>query len=428
MVWPAVSIALAMIVAAGSSSQALAWGSHYLVTARAIENSDLGCLQNQVRVESLDEFVKPEGEELSSLFREYYLWLRDRGSKRFTAQGFDGRRPDVGQFIHAARLNPKTQFPMGSRSLPNEPQLALRMLHPNPAGPETLLPVSVGSQMQTGRVYLTYVDEPDWFMDFELFDNPDYGYGDRPYGNAHTESDKAPFHMQFWFENWLVKMFAGEITQGMVPDRVELFSRLASLAFRKGHPYWGFRFAAWALHYIQDLGQPYHAKAVPSANWFYYAKFVVSPEKARIKQETTQLVANRHYAYEDFVTNALRHSYTDPKMAQFTDLASQLRAEPAFFSSSVASPQALLLEAAKFSAGHAAALDAAVVQAMGPHMTEDPGYDLEHDPSYQADAMVAQLNPQSAQALLTETGADFSHVGRATRSLLLALPYTPCTR
>ena len=50
--------------------------------------------------------------------------------------------------------------------------------------------------------------------------------------------------------------------------RAYQYFRLSQLAFRTGHPYWGYRFAGWGMHYIQDLTQPYHAKVLPQYSTF----------------------------------------------------------------------------------------------------------------------------------------------------------------
>jgi hypothetical protein len=48
--------------------------------------------------------------------------------------------------------------------------------------------------------------------------------------------------------------------------RVHQFLGLAELAFRTGHPYWGWRFTGNAAHYVQDLTQPYHASLLPGVS------------------------------------------------------------------------------------------------------------------------------------------------------------------
>jgi hypothetical protein len=48
--------------------------------------------------------------------------------------------------------------------------------------------------------------------------------------------------------------------------RVHQFFGLAELAFRTGHPYWGWRFTGNAAHYVEDLTQPYRAGLLPGVS------------------------------------------------------------------------------------------------------------------------------------------------------------------
>ncbi|MCC7442573.1 MAG: hypothetical protein IT285_13125 [Bdellovibrionales bacterium] len=400
-----------------------AWGSHFLVTARALEHPDFTC-GGPVQIEELDSFLRAQAEPLRTLFDDYYSALLARHAKRVRAQTFDSASPRRETFLRAARLNPETFFPLGRRMLPQEGPAPSG----NPAGRESLVRENPGAMMDSARVILTHSDEPDWKMDFGLWGIEAYGYGERPYGNSDGESDKAPFHMQFWHENLLVKTFAPEITEGLVPERVELFTRLAALAFSSGHSYWGLRFSAWALHYIQDLGQPYHSKAVPSGDWLYYLKFVISSDKARIKKETTQLVANRHFAYEDFVAHGLARSYLAPAEPLTAELARFLNQGGLLLQPAPGNPLTLLRSVAAFAAQHAPALDPAVVQAYGARMTEDPLYNLETDDAYQAAELISQLPAAAAQRILKETGVDFMKVGQATRTYLSMIPGSPCSQ
>jgi len=161
-----------------------------------------------------------------------------------------------------------------------------------------------GKKVTIRSILITFVDEPDWGMDNELWGFKEYGYG-KPRGT----SSQAPFHVQYLHEKLMVKTFAAEILEGMVLDRIELFYALTKLAYKTGHKYWAYRFTAWSTHYLQDLCQPYHSNAVPSANFWYYTKLIFSFNIKKIKKETTQLVANRHFLYEDFVAHCLEKSY-----------------------------------------------------------------------------------------------------------------------
>ncbi len=57
---------------------------------------------------------------------------------------------------------------------------------------------------------------------------------------------------------WRHEEFRLGLRFGRVTDMVTYFDRLSKIAFGRGDRYWGFRFAARAIHYLQDSGTPYH--------------------------------------------------------------------------------------------------------------------------------------------------------------------------
>jgi hypothetical protein len=78
---------------------------------------------------------------------------------------------------------------------------------------------------------------PSW-----LFGNP-----------AVNISTQAPFHMGFYHQSALVYLAAPFVARTYPLLRVHQFFGLAELALRTGHPYWGWRLAGNAAHYVQDL-------------------------------------------------------------------------------------------------------------------------------------------------------------------------------
>jgi hypothetical protein len=282
-------------------------------------------------------------------------------------------------------------------------------------------PLAEGESVEARRVVWTASDEPDWGFDHELWPFPEYGYGKQPYGKPTGESSKAPFHIQFAHENFLVRKAAAELLDGMVVERMELFARLSKTAFETGHPYWGYRFAGWAIHYGEDLGQPYHAKALPSAGFWYYLKFVFSFRKAEMKKEATQLAANRHFVYEDFVAYGLQQSWLAPT-PMFTELAQFLSGTATVAGADMRGVADTVMAA---SAEHARVIDKAIRRAFGARFTEDPTYDVETAPDYKVPDAIAAMEPAAASELLRETGQDFARTGATARAILaLTLPTT----
>lgn len=84
---------------------------------------------------------------------------------------------------------------------------------------------------------------------------------------------------------------------GFAPERAEIYFKLAVQAQKAGHSFWAHRFLGLGLHYVQDIGQPYHANQ--------FASFSLLPLKILISEgwdpfvvEATRVVANFHLAFE----------------------------------------------------------------------------------------------------------------------------------
>lgn len=90
------------------------------------------------------------------------------------------------------------------------------------------------------QILTVYSCEPDFGMDGGLKLSP----LQKLMGSSQTWRHEE-FHLGFKF--------------GRVCERASHFNKLSELAFEKNDPYWGFRFAARAIHYLEDSGTPYHA-------------------------------------------------------------------------------------------------------------------------------------------------------------------------
>jgi hypothetical protein len=102
---------------------------------------------------------------------------------------------------------------------------------------------------------------------------------------------------------------------GEAPDRAQLFFDLGAKAIQTGHPYWGFRFVAWGLHYLEDLGTPVHTNILPTLKYIR-VKGMLRPRDASGKprlnkrffgdlvEGSAQINANYHFLYENYVDKA----------------------------------------------------------------------------------------------------------------------------
>lgn len=158
-----------------------------------------------------------------------------------------------------------------------------------------------GAALPLLSVLAAYVDEPDWEMDNDMFASypelwrPEYRY----MGGREGPQTRAIRHMH-WPRGYLSEPPAGSRVPafnrealGLAPERAELFFSLSRQAFAEGHPYWGGRFLAWSLHYLQDLTQPFHAVQLPAFELLRYR-----PDGGIDLEKTTRVVVYYHLAID----------------------------------------------------------------------------------------------------------------------------------
>lgn len=408
-------------------SPLFSWGSHYLVTDKALQHPAIARqVLKKVKVESLDAFLSAEKDAVAAVFTEFYSYLEKKGSKRFQKIPFDTQKPDTKSFIRALRLHPDIKFALVNRVLPGHypryPLVPARDISPHLEKERNAIFENVEGQMVTvASILTTFSDEPDWGMDLNLWNMTEYGYGKQPYGNPEGISTQAPFHITYQHEPTIVRTIKPEISEGMSPDRVYLFSALAKLAMKTGHEYWAYRFAADALHYIQDLCQPYHSKAIPHANWIYYTAAAITSNFSLMEKKTVQLIANRHFLYEDFVAYSLFNSYVEPnrmnqKLSEFL-----FTSNPYMKKASPKSTDSLIFNVTSFASMQGKELDTVIQKTFGYMMTQNGDYNFEDDYTsgkFQMDRFVKGLDRAEADNILQMTGKNFRSTAQASRTYL----------
>ncbi|MBA7546815.1 hypothetical protein ES705_39214 [subsurface metagenome] len=133
----------------------------------------------------------------------------------------------------------------------------------------------IGEKVKASDILISYSDEPDWDLDTNLELNK---------LQTLTGGSQGYRHMYF-------SVFAGLLKAGEAPKRANHFFEMSKIAFGKGDNYWGFRFAARAIHYLEDISQPYHTYPAPLDILF---------KKFFNVKKLTVLVTNAHYGYEGF--------------------------------------------------------------------------------------------------------------------------------
>ena len=116
--------------------------------------------------------------------------------------------------------------------------------------------------------------------------------------------------MGFMHEDRLLYAAAPFIKRTFPLLRSYQYSSLAALAFRTGHAYWGWRFTGLALHYLQDLTQPYHASLAPGNSTFKLlsANILAMAGMASRKNDMIVLLSNRHLVLEKYQKELIQNA------------------------------------------------------------------------------------------------------------------------
>jgi hypothetical protein len=254
-------------------------------------------------------------------------------------------------------------------------------------------------------------DDPDHGMDRELPDSADPN-DDRKFMGGTIGTPSAGFRHMYWPGwNWRKPLATFQIPTralGQAPDRADLIANEARDHFRKGDSAWGFRLLGWAIHYLQDLTQPFHAVQLPSPRMVPWSALFAWPPSAgweALVREATRTITNYHWAYEGYVRHALRLGDTSPFRECFEKSGGSLL---------VSSPRELAIEVTNRSIDRSRTVGKALLELVGPHLKKsgvsipvDPGQvDVEallRDPAYQA--VRERLNRETCEALRLATDA-----------------------
>ncbi|WP_292938149.1 hypothetical protein [Noviherbaspirillum sp.] len=324
---------LAAASTAAFSPSAHAWSNHALGTWQALASADEVANAAPVRVEGLDAFLAAEGPALERLLDAEESWARSNVPHypaRPAALAFkaDGSAPEMRRrFIAALRINPASRLTLFMQVRPGTAvpaSAAMPRSEVTTVGQRddhnkaAFLRLHEGDLVTPLDVTATASDEPDFGLDIGIWaDNGtgygrQYGFGKQPFGNPALEfSSQAPMHMGFFHEQWIVYKAAPFLLRTYPEYRIHLYQTLARHALRSGHPYWGWRFAGWALHYVQDLTQPYHARVVPGVGTatLLWTNSLALLGMTTQKEHAITLVSNRHQALENYQVRRMRDAY-----------------------------------------------------------------------------------------------------------------------
>lgn len=443
---------LAGWVVIASVVTAHAWNNHCLCSYPALGAMPEVRDASPVRAESFDSFVAAEQRGLAAVLRDEEMWARiyvpnyprlpDQLVFREGAPAEDLRV----RFIAALRINPRLPLTLfiqprlgadlrGRTLITPDHVTFLKTLELD----QPFVEIVEGESVSALDVVATATDEPDYGMDVGLWEDNgtsfglEYGMGRQPFGNPRLEfSSQAPLHMGFFHEPRVMQWVAASLGRTYPEYRIHLFMSLARFAFETGHGYWGWRFAGWALHYVQDLTQPYHARALPGVSTarLLWVGALAALGHHRLESELLELVTNRHLALEDYqgrrLQSALSDRHPDDQVLKaLSNMSKDGRYGPF-------SPQYVWDVLTAESASRADATDATLRQWVPARMVEDPSYVFgETEPGVDVEAAVERAGP-GAKAAMDEMlcrllGSFGAHSRNCLRALLVPAS-TPASR
>jgi hypothetical protein len=314
-----------------AAGNALAWSNHSFAAYRAFEQMPEVVNAQPVLVEPLEAFLKDQEKALQELLASHESWAQSHldfypprpvqlAFKANPAQTDAARRL---AFLMALRVAPNSKFalyfqPDPWSAAPDPATLlahsAVDTLPEQPNSKLRFVALKAADNVAPLAVLASACDEPDYGLDINLWaDSPSewgkiYGLEALPFGNPSLYfSTQAPFHMGFYHEDRIIYLAAPFVKKTLPLLRVHQYSTLAALAFRTGHSYWGWRFSGLALHYIQDLTQPYHSSLSPgnASAKLIGINLLAMAGFARLKDEMIVLLSNRHLALEKYQNQML---------------------------------------------------------------------------------------------------------------------------
>jgi hypothetical protein len=384
------------ILFCASATNLLAWSEHPLITYPVA--AALTEVRNAppVKAESLAAFVNAEAKKLEKLLAQEEEWAQKNlqwyaplpAALAFKAGGDPTSATE--RFCRAIRINSRTKLPLYLQFVPGSNVYGRNKISPRSISflqdisdwdKAAFVGLKNSESVRPLDVLVSASDDPDLLgLDIGLFvDNKTemgrvYGFGEQPFGNPNLEyGSQAPFHMGFYHEDKIMYTLAGFLKKTYPEYRLRLYRKLAALAFSTGHPYWGWRFTGWGLHYLADLTQPYHATVLPGVSTGY-ALWINTIGMIGIsgpKANAIQLVSNRHTALESFVQVVLQRAYSEKETNNPILQALQSAQKAPAYTDTM--PRAVV---AKHAHDNAKITDDILEQNMPPKYVSDPKFEI----------------------------------------------------
>ena len=417
---------------------ALAWSNHSLGSQLALQA--LPQLQRTLNYEPLQAFLDDQAPAIEQLLDQQEAFARAHfpdyptrpDALRFSALA-TAPADRRSAFLHALRINPQIRLAGFVQQLPGQADegrarlAAEQVLVFRKLGPWShwrYLALQPGEAVSAVQVLSSAADEPDYGHDINLFSNNpgevggQYNFGEQPFGDARFEySSQAPFHIGYYHEPALVFQAAPYLRRTLPHWRIYQYTGLARLALASGHDYWGYRFLGWALHYMQDLTQPYHAKTVPG---FTTPELMLIALKGALGYPDDRLaaiarVADRHTALEEYQLQRMQQLMAEQAAAPL--LQAYTQAPPGSYPAYSADYAQQVVAAESYAS--ADALDEVIGQWLARKPVAAPGFSAGNQ---LAQVAVDPLVEQLLQVLFKRFGVHTRAVVQATLAQPSSLP------
>lgn len=377
-----------------ASNKARSWNTHALLTRAAARSSGEARLDEPVEIVAVEDFLSRADSEVTDIIASYDRAIR---LKSGVPPSNIEQTLDISAgatFLKALKLNPSFQLHF-VRVLTSEEVPQGTRHDPSRSGPPggMYVPALPGETMPAAEVLATFSDEPDWGMDQNLYPLREYGYGRAPFGVETGASSQAPFHMAFLHESTILTAVVPDLRRSFMEERIRVNFALAQAAFAHRVAYWGWRFTAWGMHYLQDLTQPYHARPFPVPLGPILRRFILSPRPGRLFQKHRNYLKNRHLLFEallHFLLNQITKKSEDHPFLRSLEGSGTLWQGPLI---------EVMAGCSRLPAKTARAIDRATTALMNHPRLEGPNYSLEDDAAYQIDVEFAEASKSRPEAL-----------------------------
>lgn len=287
----------------------MSWNTHSLISRFAVSGHFSSNPFSPVGVIPMESFLQNCQEELEELSRDVRGRIYSKlGIKQINDKKNTGIKSPA-DFKCSFRLNPRTEisYVRVFEIERSDCSMSHDSSRDGPPG-HSYIPTPSGADVSVFEIFCTFSDEPDWGMDQDIFSFPDYSMGRPPFGPRSGKSSQASFHMGFPHENRFYYRVVPGLAKSLLSIRAAMSFDLSKIAFRNGFDYWGWRFAAWATHYLQDITCPFHCCPFPPGIKNILKKFFRNPNPLKFYHNNRNYLRNRHGMLEATVSYLMNES------------------------------------------------------------------------------------------------------------------------